>query len=113
MSELRSYLGGMRGVEEAREPKPPPARWRPAAMPPAVLAEALGVKHSRPELWDVCRDLEDPLRCYRVLVDAAEDKELFGLFIRALMFGKDVNAVVDYLERGDKDGLKEYIYRRT
>ena len=103
-----------RGEEEWRFiiPPPKPARWRPAALPPVALVRALGVRHSRPELWDLCRDLEDPLRCYRVLTQRLRDKELRGLFLEAMMSGGDLRTVLGYIERSDKNGLKEYIYSR-
>ena len=92
--------------------QPPPARWRPRAIPITKLPEALGIAYKRPEYWDLCRDLEDPLKCYRVLVERLKDRELFGVFLRALMSGADLKIVMGYVERGDKDGLEEYVYSR-
>ncbi|MEM0463602.1 MAG: hypothetical protein QXW41_07830 [Fervidicoccaceae archaeon] len=113
MSELRAYLGGIKGAEESRQPRPPPARWRPAVLPPAVLAEALGVRHSRPELWDLCRGAKDPVDCYGKLVIAAErGGEGAKLLRHAVMYGVPVEAVADYLAEGDYRRAAEVVERR-
>lgn len=114
MSEhLKRYLGGVKSVGETRRPRPPPQRWKPAVMPPAVLAEALGVKHSRPELWDLCRGLEDPVGCYGKLVAiAGRGGEAVKLLRHAVMYGVPVEAVIDYLAEGDLERAAEVINKR-
>ncbi|MCX8136825.1 hypothetical protein [Pyrobaculum aerophilum] len=114
MSEpLKSYLGGISAAEESRRPRHPPAKWKPAAMPPAVLAEALGVRHRRPELWDLCRSAKDPVDCYGKLVAVAErGGEGVKLLRHAVMYGVPVEAVVDYLAEGDYRKAAEVIERR-
>lgn len=91
---------------------PKPARWRARVIPLVKLPEALGIAYKRPEYWDLCRDVEDPVRCYRLLVKRLRDRELFGAFLQALMSGADLKIVMGYVEKGDKDGLKEYVYSR-
>ncbi|AFA38645.1 hypothetical protein Pogu_0618 [Pyrobaculum oguniense TE7] len=93
-------------------PPPKPAKWRPVEIPLVKLAKALDITYKRPEYWDLCRDLENPLKCYRLLVKRLRDKELFSAFLQALMSGGDVKTVVELVEKGDKKGLEEYTYSR-
>ena len=91
---------------------PEPPRWRPREMTITALAERLGVKFKRPDLWDVCRDRREPLGCYHVLLKAAEDEEAGSILAEALMSGADVDAVVEALAKGDLERAREAVYGR-
>ncbi|MEM4438040.1 MAG: hypothetical protein QW680_05325 [Pyrobaculum sp.] len=113
MSELKKYLKEAGVTGGARQPKPPPPRWRPAALSPAALAEALGVRHSKPELWDLCRGLKDPVDCYGKLAAVAErGGEYVKLLRHAVMYGIPIEAVLDYLAKGDLERASDVVNRR-
>ena len=92
--------------------QPPPAKWKPKAVPLAKLPEVLGISYKSPELWELCRDVEEPLRCYRVLTKGLRDREVFGFFLRGLMSSADLRKLVELVEKGDKKALERYVYSR-
>lgn len=84
---------------------------RALVMPLDALSERLGVRRRYPELWEYCKAVEDVVKCYAALADAAE-RGLYGLLTRAIMYGVPPGELLGKLGRSYEE-LERFLEKKA